>query len=73
MITKNFKTVSGLLLLLIVCIIYCSCKKQEDIIQEDSEQLMLDMSGNWNLVSVRIIKVKSTDGGFSWEVELVMT
>lgn len=61
---------SGLILVLIfaTALFWVACEKQEDIIQKDSEQMMRELEGKWDLVSYREIRLKTTNNGYTWDV-----
>jgi hypothetical protein len=49
--------------LLSILIMFSSCDKASNLLLTDSEKLMKDLKGTWNLVSVRDQVLYSNDGG----------
>lgn len=64
--TKFTKQLHSLLLLISVVALLSSCDKAESLFLSDSEKLMKDLKGTYNLVSVRHEDLSSNDGGNTW-------
>jgi len=61
--TTLTKTQSLLVVLASVLFLMSSCDKAENLLLSDSEKLMKDLKGTYNLVSVRYEELASNDGG----------
>jgi len=60
---------ASLITIFILILLTNACEKTEDVIKRDSEQLMKDLQGKWNLVSVRDAILKTTNGGLTWNID----
>jgi hypothetical protein len=63
----------ALLLPLLPIILLVSCDKAENLLLTDSEKLMKDLKGTYNLVSVRYENLASSDGGNTYLTTLDTT
>jgi len=65
---KKVKTVvkTNMLFIALMILSLISCDKAEELFLSDSEKLMKDLKGSYNLVSVRHEDFYSVNGGFSY-------
>ena len=73
----NFNVISRSLIMLLLIIspfvLLTSCDKASNLLLTDSEKLMKDLKGSYNLVSVRYEEFNSNDGGNTYNLALDTT
>jgi hypothetical protein len=70
---KSFRLKWFSFIALSTVILFNSCDKAENLLLSDSEILMKDLKGTYNLVSVRHEDFSSVNGGWSYDLQLDTT